>query len=37
MTGNNASTTFVMCSSRTNFLENGDCYFGKIKGNFIGN
>jgi hypothetical protein len=26
-----------MCSSKSNFAENGDSYFGKVKANFIGN
>lgn len=37
LTGNNASTTFIMSSNKSDFTENGPFYLGKVKANFIGN
>ena len=37
LTGNNASTTFIISHNKDDFNENGPHYVGKVKANFIGN
>ena len=37
LTGNNKETTFTICESTDQFVQNSPKYLGKVKTNFIGN